>query len=294
MKLREFIQAVISECLSESSQYNKLVFVKKDGVDKIRAKNARLNQLLYNDVFKNKNIYLKGGVARMALETYLYGGSETVIRDIDYCYIGEYKDYDKLDLEEHVDYEGKTIDGYFKNRDITLNEVLLNPHSLIFTRRAHRDFYNNKINSKKIFIDSRLYSRMLLFSVRYDYTINDSVNTYFNKKVEVNDFDFLVCLLKAYEIGKEHDYYYVCNKNNITRCESLSEWIIDLLTSVYDFDLYGREKYIAKDVLQYNKLEELYKTYPELQKEVERIGFDDMDFSQYMKKRNRVNYPPTP
>lgn len=286
MEIRKFIKTTIREYLNEQNQYNKLVFVQKNNVDRIRTINNELNQLLKNNIFNNKNIYLKGGVARNALETYLYDDNTSIIRDVDYCYIGDISNYDKLNTNLDVDYEGETIDEYFKNRDVTINEVLLRPDILIFTRRAYRDFNNNKINPKTIFINSRLYSRMLLFSIRYNYEIIDNIDI---ENIELYDFDFLVCLLKAYELNIEYEYYYICRKNNITKAHNLSEWIVDLLSNVYDFDLYGREKYIAKEFLTYDgvKTSELYKQYPNLEIEVKKLDFDDTDFSKYMKKNNR-------
>lgn len=288
MKLRKFIATTIREYLNEQNQYNKLVFVQKNNVDIIRTINYGLNELLNNHIFNDKNIYLKGGAARKALEIYLYGDSTDIIRDVDYCYIGDVSNYDELKTNEHVDYEGETIDDYFKNRDVTINEVLLRPDLLIFTRRAYRDFNNNKIIPKTIFINSRLYSRMLLFSIRYGYAIIDNIDI---KNVEIFDFDFLVCLLKAYELNMEYEYYNICRKNNITKASNLSEWLVDLLSNVYSFDLYGREKYIAKEFLAYDgvKTSELYKQYPNLGIEVKKLDFNDTDFSKYMKKNNRRN-----
>lgn len=286
--LRKFIETTVRELLNERNQYNKLVYVQKNNVDKIRSIDSDLNKVLNNSIFNNKNIYLKGGAARNALEVYLYGDSTSIIRDVDYCYIGDISDYNKLNTDLDVEYESESIDGYFKDRDFTINEVLLRPDILIFTRRAYRDFNNNKMNPKTIFINSRLYSRMLLFSVRYNHEIIDNIDT---DDIEIYDFDFLVCLLKAYELNLEYEYYNICRKHKITVTNNLSMWLIDLLSNVYDFDLYGREKYIAKDILTHDSeiTSELYKQYPNLKKEVRKLEFDDTDFSKYMKKPNRNN-----
>lgn len=179
------------------------------------------------------------------------------------------------------------MDNYFKTRDVTLNEVLLRPNSLIFTRRAYRDMVNKKVNAKKINIDSRLGSRILLFACRYGYKISNVVN--FNGNYS---FDFLVCLLKAYELNIEYKYYDICKEYQIIeQTINYSEWLIKLLTDVYSFNLYGREKLIAKDILNNDKdiLDELYSNYPELKKEVDKLDFKSdvlFYYKNVLKKKN--------
>lgn len=287
--LIKLIESTVVEFFNESKQYNKLVSLKHDDINEIRKNNNKLNTILNNSIFKNKNIYIKGGVARLALQIYLNDYTDDFIRDIDYCYIGNHDEYSNIDFNEEVDYEGESINHYFKSRDITLNEVLLRPNIFIFTRRAYRDFNNEKINPKTNHIDSRLYSRVLLFSARYDYVVSNEIHSQY-----IIEFDFLVCLLKAYELNIEEKYFLICKKHYVTDHNTLSDWLIDLLTSVYDFDLFGRDKYIAKDIVGNNDkniLNNLYKKYPNLKKEVKKIDFDniDADYSLYLKKPNRIN-----
>jgi hypothetical protein len=284
--LRNFIKNSIRECLNEQNQYSNLVTLNQ--INNIKGKNNYLDNILRDEVFKNKGVYLKGGVARLALSIYYEFNDDSVIRDVDYCFIGDYKEYQKIkdDIDLDIDYEGDTIDGYFKNRDVTLNEVLLRPDILIFTRRAYRDFEKNIINPKTNIVSSRLASRLLLFVARYNYNIPLSVDINDNT---VDSFDFLVCLLKAYELGIQQKYYTIC-KEYVTLYYTLPEWLAFLLEDVYNFSLYGREKFIAHDISTLSNIsKELYVTYPELKKEVQKINLNDDDYLNYFKKKNRIN-----
>ena len=101
--LKNFIETTIIEYLNEESQYNKFILIPKEGVNKIRDINDDIDEILNNSIFSNKNIYLKGGVARNALELYINSDIESpIIRDIDYCYIGSISDYHKLFSDEHT------------------------------------------------------------------------------------------------------------------------------------------------------------------------------------------------
>jgi hypothetical protein len=285
--IREYLNEQYFYVIKENNQYNNLVTLNQ--IDEIRSKNNDLDKILRNGIFKNKGIYLKGGVARLALSVYYGFNDDSVIRDVDYCFIGDYEEYLKIEdsINLDIDYEGATINEYFKNRDVTLNEVLLRPNILIFTRRAYRDFEKNIINPKANVVSSRLASRLLLFSARYDYNIPLSINIEVN---EMYSFDFLVCLLKAYELGVQQKYYHICREYGITDDSSLSEWLVFLLEDVYNFSLFGREKYIAYDISTLiNIRKELYVMYPELKKEIQKINMDDDYYLNYLKKKNRIN-----
>jgi hypothetical protein len=282
--------------ITESNQYDKLIFFDKNIVNEIKEINPDIKNILNKYSFKSDNVFFKGGVARTALLSYVRNKNiSNDIRDIDLVYIGEdYSDFHKLrgeNLEEYSDMEYiETFEDYFKSRDITLNEVLINNNKLICTRRAFRDIENYLINAKTNDLSSRLLARMLLFAVRYDYDVIKNFKLY-----EAYPFDFLVCLLKAYELGIEFDYFDICKTYNITNNHSLSEWLYKLLNSVYDFSLFGRDKLIAKDLINFNedKLNELYEFYPDLKQEVDKINLTEIDedlLKKYLKKSNRNKF----
>lgn len=288
MGYRNFISTSFKEFIIEKNQYNKLIVI--DDIDPIRKKNRELDKILSQDIFENKGVYLKGGAARIALEIHINNEEiDSFIRDIDYCFIGDYDEYLKVRKNSNLEiqFEGTYVDNYFKNRDITLNEVLLNREKLIFTRRAYRDFEKGVINPKDRNMRSRLASRVLLFSVRYNYKVPTSLDV--NNEYKY-DFDYLICLLKAYELGIQERYFSICKEYKITDHESLPEWLAHLLMNVYDFNLFGREEYIADDISSLGDVkEELYDMYPELEEEVKNINMYDEDYLDFFRKRNRIN-----
>lgn len=284
--MKEIINNTIKKFLFEAKQHNKIISIGKNNIDKIRAQHPDLNSILNEKVFDNPNIYLKGGVARLAFEIYLNTGVYKKIRDIDLCYIGDYKVFIRTIDDYKIDYEGKTVEDYFQSRDITLNEVLLRPDELLFTRRAYRDYQNKIINARRIKVGSRLLSRMLLFAVRYGYEINENV-----KSDEINDFDFLVCLLKAYELNIETEYFNICKIYGVTKTSNLSEWLLELLEENIYFNLGDRIDLVAKDISKienYNKkLKIIYNHFPKLKDEVSKLEFDFNDYSRFFSKPNR-------
>lgn len=291
--MRNMIDKVknFKEYINEENQNNKLIIVNDtNSINRIKDNNKDLRFILNNDIFNDKNVYLKGGVSRIGLETYIYGYSNDLVRDIDYCFIGEYKDYKPVfyynKFNTDVDYEGTSLDDYFKSRDVTINQVLLRPDILIFTRRAYRDFTEEKINPMTNILYSRMTSRVLLFCCRYGFTISDNIKI----DSDQNEFDYLVCLLKAYELNLSNEYFSICKKYNITKSYSLSEWLFYLLSNVYNFNLFGRDKLIANDILMNDNRKELYEFYPDLKKEVDAINIDnEKDYIMYIKKKNRNN-----
>jgi len=285
MNIKKIIKNIIFEYLVEANQYDNLVVIHK--VDQIRAVHRKLDDMLSDGIFKHKGVYIKGGAARIALGIYFNKSIDTIIRDVDYCFIGDHTQYLKLINKTKLDvsYEADTIANYFKSRDITLNEVLISPNVLICTRRAYRDYDRKVINPKHNYLKSRMVSRILLFAARYGYTIPPSIESAY-----IYDFDFLVCLLKAYEIGIQEKYYLICRKYGITDEASLPEWLSYLLQSVYEFALDGREKYIAKDIAALKDVEKtLYNMYPDLKREVEDLNIHDENYLTFFKKRNRIS-----
>jgi hypothetical protein len=288
MKLNKIFEAI----LREKNQLNKIVQLNKDTVDIIRKNNYKLDTILSNKIFTNPNIFIKGGVARIAFQNYLGDYSDLSVRDIDYCYLGDYKEYITIfrDIEKLIGdrlYYEHNINYYFNNRDITFNEVLLRPDGLWVTRRAIRDYNNQVINPKAKYVSSRIYSRLLLFAVRYGFKVPEDVVL----DDDLNTFQFLLCLLKSYEIGIEQKYYKICKDHRIADENNVSEWLVYLLNNQYFFDLNGREKYLATKLIDADVSEEeliyLYKKYPKLKIEVDEINFNDQDYLMFFSKRNR-------
>jgi hypothetical protein len=306
--MKEFIKGLLREGLIKENQYNKYILFGKDVIDRIREINPAIDKELSSGVFDNPNVYAKGGAARLALLIYCEldnnGGfhGNDVIRDSDFVYLGNYDDYQK-DYSRYndfdIDYEGDTFEKYFSRRDITLNEVLLSPTKLMFTRRAYRDAIKNVVNPSKgkynrYGVDDRLAARMFLFAARYGYKPVDSF------KFDCNDystFDFLVCLLKSYELGIQDKFFKLfkeyCDEFNFS---SLSDWLVYLMINTRGFNYYGRENVLVNDLSSVSdsklkaKLEKtVYPEYPELKKMVDKLNIDnDSDyFKHYLTKHNR-------
>ena len=301
------MKGFIKRLLREGS-YDKPVKYGKDIVDRIREINPSIDKELNDSIFsKYDKVYCKGGAARLALLIFcdidnnggLHGSD--VIRDSDFVYIGDYnKDVDGTDIEFSKSYE-----EYFSDRDITLNEVLLSPTELIFTRRAYRDAKKEVINpvsnyygSDKM-IDGRLLARMFLFASRYGYKPVATLKYEYDENDSYINFETLVCLLKAYELGIEDKYFRMfkeyCGNFNFN---DFGSWLVSLITSV-DFDFYGREDLLINDLSKINDSEiegylnnSFYQKYPELKKKVNRLQLDDNDFNEYLTKPNRGEQNP--
>jgi hypothetical protein len=304
--MKGLIKRLLREGLIKENQYDNYIVLDKKIVDRIREINPAINKELSSSVFGVSNIYAKGGAARLALLIYceldnnggLHGND--VIRDSDFVYLGSYDDYQK-DYEKYrdygVDYEGETFEKYFSRRDITLNEVLLSPTKLMFTRRAYRDAMKNVVNPSKgndsrYGVDDRLAARMFLFAARYGYKPVDSFKFNCNN---YNTFDFLVCLLKSYELGIQ-DKFFNLFKEYCDEFSSLSDWLAFLMINTGGFDYYGRENGLVNDLSSVSDSElksELEKTvypeYPELKKAVNKLNIDDESdyFKHYLTKYNR-------
>jgi len=190
---------------------------------------AQLKQILNSAALTNNNIYLKGGAARLAMLLYLFKGKKTdYLRDIDYAYIGAYKDYNELykekfyeDIEADINYEGDNIDGYFKSRDNTFNEVLLNKDFLFFTRRSYRDYKKNVLNLKTKELGIRASARTILFHIRYGSKIPPQVEFFYDER---NTFEYLIVLLKAVELNLEEEYFAFCKEYFELPFKNVYDW----------------------------------------------------------------------
>jgi hypothetical protein len=283
MNVIQLVENIVKEYLNEN-KYSNLIKLEKNVVDEIREKHSSLNKILSDKIFDKNNIYLKGGGARAGLIMYL-NNEYDIIRDVDYVYVGPYKEYmNNIDyFNGNVDYEGDSIDNYMKNRDVTINEILLSRNYLIFSRRALRDYKKESIVPKQKYISSRLYSRMLLFSAKYNYNLNFN-NLIFDYD-DKDNFNLFICLLKAYELNIEYKYFDLCKKYDLTNnIYYISDWIYYLLDDMYGFDFYGREKLIIKDIIHNRNFEKIYDKFPELKYEVDAINLNDIDYINYIKK----------
>jgi hypothetical protein len=301
MKLLNTIEKTVKDFLIEKHQYDNLITLGKKEVNYIRSLNRDIDNQLNSlkNFFKDENFYFKGGVARLALQIYINKeNANDYIRDADYVYIGKYNNLDNLtrdlakDLEnyninwvaflhevEHID----TFKEYFTTRDLTMNEVLLRPDKLIFTRRAYKDIVDKQINPKALKIYTRLSPRLLLFACRYNFNIKDNI------QLEFDDFNILVCLLKAYELNIEEKYFYMLKKYTNTPEHNLNEFLFNLLISISGFILAGREKNIIKDLINNENLEKLYDLYPEIEEEVKKINFNEKDIDFYLPLLRKPN-----
>jgi GH24 family phage-related lysozyme (muramidase)/8-oxo-dGTP pyrophosphatase MutT (NUDIX family) len=295
--------ALVNNLLREGS-YDKPVKYGKDIVDRIREINPLIDKELDNSIFsKSDKVYCKGGAARLALLIFcdidnnggLHGSD--VIRDSDFVYIGGYNRSVDIGEVEFID----SYDKYFSSRDITLNEVLLSPTELIFTRRAYRDGKKEVINPSKSsniegkykVVDGRLLARMFLFASRYGYKPVATLKYEYDENDTYINFDILVCLLKAYELGIEDKYFRMfkeyCGNFNFN---DFGSWLASLIT--INFDFFGREDLLVHDLSKINDSEigdyldeYFYKHYPDLKKKVNRLQLDDSDFNEYLTKPNR-------
>lgn len=297
------MKGFIKRLLREGS-YDKPVKYGKDIVDRIREINPSIDKELDNSIFsKSDKVYCKGGAARLALLIFcdidnnggLHGSD--IIRDSDFVYIGDYNRSVDIGEVEFID----SYDKYFSSRDITLNEVLLSPTELIFTRRAYRDGNKEVINPSKSsntegkykVVDGRLLARMFLFASRYGYKPVATLKYKYDENDTYINFDILVCLLKAYELGIEDKYFRMfkeyCDNFNFN---DFGSWLASLIT--INFDFFGREDLLINDLSKINDSEigdyldeYFYKYYPELKKKVNRLKLDDNDFNEYLTKPNR-------
>jgi hypothetical protein len=201
------------------------------------------------------NVYCKGGAGRIALMSYLglYEGEQ--LRDSDFAFIGAEQD---TPCQDDLDFEGETLEEYFNSRDTAINEVLLRPDCLIFTDRAVEAMTSGVIDTSEEDLSSRLLSRFILFAVRYNYSFSHDVDL-----ERLYDFDVLVALLKAYELGVELEFLRAYQELDYYTDMTIADFVKYLLSSVYGFKLYDREDSLVLDLLHVD-VADLAQDYPSL------------------------------
>jgi hypothetical protein len=183
--------------------------------------NESLDEELSKDIFKYDDVYCKGGAARLALLLYVDESYVDVVRDSDFVCICNYD----INTNEDVEYV-ENFEKYFNSRDITLNEVLLRPDKLIFTKEAYRDAQKAIINPKgnisiandNLQISTRLMARCILFAVRY------SMNLINVTHPDDDDFNVFICLIKAYELNLHYKFFVMCKEYELANANNCKDW----------------------------------------------------------------------
>lgn len=96
------------------------------------------------------------------------------------------------------------------------------------------------------------------------------------------------------EYYQSSQYFYICKDYNVTNQYELKDWLFYLLNKVDNFNLFGRDVLIVKDLIDFTseELNILYEYYPSLKDEVDKINLDyDEDYSNFLTKpnRNKIN-----
>ena len=232
-----------------------------------------LKEELAKPIYSN-GVYCKGGAARIALSVYLGLYNEDTLRDSDFAYIGA-KESQPVNVTD-LDFEGEDFAEYFNSRDTAINEVLVRPGCLIFTDRAVKAMKTATIDTEEA-ISSRLLSRVTLFAARYNYDFSHELTL----DGELYDFDILVTVLKAFELKIENVYFTLLQQLGLyTNCNSLGEFLVELLTSVYGFSLLGREELIAHALVGCT-VDVLTEDYPQLTQLVASFGYQELAINCY-------------
>lgn len=316
MNIVEIISSEITN-LFESGSMDKILTYDTDTVNYIRNLNNTLDSILDNQIFEDyDNVYLKGGAARLALQLMIDPNRFKFdnVRDIDLALIGD--DYDnKYDFTDSIEkygieppyYEGKSIVSYMKSRDVTLNEVILRPSMIAFTKRAYRDISRNIINlSYSKYADphnnynndigSRGLSRLILFSARYGYEIKFGLFDHYGDNNEY--FNALLCLFKAFEVNVENRYFEISKKFKFANAENSNDyldWLIYLLGNVGLLHDDNIENKILRSIKYYDggtNIDKLFKFFPNIKKYIESLNYNDDDkeiLKRFLKKPNRIN-----
>ena len=221
----------------------KLITIEGDKLKNIINSSANIKRALNNKIYEIEGIYSKGGLARGCLLKYISINEGTnfspTIRDHDiFCTLKRNElpvsneELRAIDVR-YEDIEFGTLNDYFNTRDITLNECLLSREKLIFTRNAYlaakkQIIQPSKYEVNESSVSGRLYVRMILFATRYNYTIPKQI-----KHDSIDEFQLFVCLIKAFELGIESDFFVNCYKYGIVEdAENVEEWLVYLYSSI--------------------------------------------------------------
>lgn len=281
---------------------NSLYKLSGSGFRKLINSSPELKAELSKPVFDIDGMYAKGGVAREALLLLVANQRgedfQVKIRDEDYVFFGKTDDISKIRYE----YDAELLvdkSYYFKNRDITLNEVLLNRNELIFSSRAIQDAKNKLLiptkfeRNKDYVVDGRMYARILYFAARYDLSVNEKI-----KYSDVNQFNLFICLLKAYELGIESEYFILAYKHGLVHEDiyNSDEWLLYFAyRNINEFDYPSRNERIKDIITSIKNVGVGYDTQKELQDMFE-TELDDLDketserYLKFLKHANDYRY----
>lgn len=204
----------------------------------------------YEKVFDSlPNLWVKGGVARSAFVAWatekfkLYKTEPEIPRDIDLVFFTKNKIKDKESLRRifknnlnFIDIEVESsISRYLKTRDVSLNQVILRPNKLIFTKKALKDIRRNKLDPSQyerhgpkgfIGISPRISLRGLLFSLREKVRPSEEI---LEGLSGADDREILIHLFKAFEKNVEQAFFLYLNKYSIPgRYQTAEEALVEL------------------------------------------------------------------
>jgi len=228
---------------------------------------------------KYENIWLKGGSARSTFLAYArskiksnYMSDVGYIRDIDLVYIGSYNEKLKKVLEEefkNFDIEFiRSIDIYLNTRDFAINEVLLRPEEIIFSKRALNAVkkgvnelstyeYSQSLNKNNIDnYESKKALKNILLAVR------ENINTGFINQDAITYapiFQILVMLFKAYQTGVEELFFNKISETGAIYSRDFDnpdDYLLFLLKKEPSFKLTPEQSIIVENINKYNQNEE--------------------------------------
>lgn len=206
----------------------------------------------YKKLFeKYPTLWVKGGSAR---ET-LIGNTKSMkgyipelieSRDIDLIFLGNVTDF--LNIKQIIpkwfDIERRTSEEeYFKTRDFYVNEVLLRPEVMKFTKKALRNAFEEKIhpvNNPKNWEDyqdsfsSKVCLRGILFAIREGWEIHPFL---LKGLSSAGNFEILLYLKKAITVNKEEEFYNVIKDYIPYQSKDVYDLFFELLEEVPGFDV---------------------------------------------------------
>lgn len=279
---------------------NSLYKLSGSGFRKLINSSPELKAELSKPVFNIDGMYAKGGVAREALlllvATQRGEDFQVKIRDEDYVFFSK---NEKLKRKYKQEYHAETLNNknkYFKERDITLNDVLLNRNELLFSSNAINAARNKILvptkfqTTKNNEISGRTYARLLYFAARYNMPMQEGI-TY----SDINYFNLFICLLKAYEVGIEGEYFMLAYKHGLIHedIHNSDEWLLYFAYRNINYHEYypnsEKIKKIIDSVLPLNKKSQYVQDELEYIFETELDDLDKETSERYLKFLKHAN-----
>lgn len=263
--------------------------IKKEHTNKIpfAGEMGKLLKDISSVLFKHKNIWITGGIAREALRYHITGNIKNQYRDLDLVVIGSnnpnisktlsnLSKNNKLfsDMTEEQ-YSGGFIDTYssFENymdsRDMTINEVLYCPGEIVYTLKASRDIEQGLARSTKFEFErgedltgdkgslgDRAILRLILMAVRENKKIGKGTEKAIKRSIsnkDLDSFQVVIHLLKAIKLGLAQKFINALVDYGYERSPDPYDVLVEELVSLnrerYEaFELRGREKDIQNAI----------------------------------------------